>query len=87
VLYELAVLVDHLLIANCTAGSLQALRKQVEREEGGFILVDGLLLKNGQLVVLMDNMDEALIVDLIREAYDQVSFTYPRRAKIARILN
>ena len=47
VLHEPVLLVDCLLATNCTAGSLQALRKQAEREEGDFTLTDRLLLKNG----------------------------------------
>jgi hypothetical protein len=85
-LREPALLVDRLLITNCTVGSLQALRKQAERGKGGFTLTDGLLLKNGRLVVLTDNTDEALIANLIREAHDQISSTHPGRSKTARIL-
>jgi hypothetical protein len=69
------------------AGSLQALRKQAEREEGDFTLADRLLLKNGRLIMLTDNTDEALIANLIREAHDQISFTHPGRSKTARILD
>ena len=86
VLREPTLLVDRLLAANRTVGSLQALRKQAERGEEGFTLTDGLLLRNGRLVVPTDNTDEALIVDLIREAYDQISSAHPGRSKIARIL-
>ena len=86
VLREPALLVDRLLAANRTAGSLQALRKQVERGEGDFTLADRLLLKNRRLVVPTDNTDEALIVNLIREAHDQISSTHPGRSKTARIL-
>jgi hypothetical protein len=85
-LREPALLVDRLLAANRTAGSLQALRKQAERGKGDFALADGLLLKNGRLVMLTDNTDEALIADLIREAHDQISSTHPGRSKTARIL-
>ena len=46
-LHEPALLVNRLLAANYTAGSLQALRKQAECEEGDFTLADRLLLKNG----------------------------------------
>ena len=46
-LREPALLVDRLLTANRTAGSLQALRKQAECGEGDFTLTDRLLLKNG----------------------------------------
>jgi hypothetical protein len=85
-LREPALLVDRLLTANRTASSLQALRKQAERGEGDFTLADGLLLKNGRLVVPTDNTDEALIADLIREAHDQISSAHPGRSKTARIL-
>ncbi len=85
-LREPALLVNRLLTANRTAGSLQALRKQAERGEGGFTLADRLLLKNGRLVVPTDYTDEALIADLIREAHDQVSSTHPGRSKTTRIL-
>jgi hypothetical protein len=64
------LLVNRLLITNRIAGSLQALKKQVERGKGDFTLADGLFLKNGRLVMLTDNTDEALIVNLIREAHD-----------------
>ena len=77
VLREPALLVDRLLTANRTAGSLQALRKQVERGEGDFTLTNGLLLRNGRLVVPTDSTDEALIADLIREAHDQISSAHP----------
>ncbi len=43
---------------------------QAERGEGGFTLTDGLLLYNGRLVVPTDYIDETLIIDLIREAYN-----------------
>jgi hypothetical protein len=43
VLHELALLVDRLLITNHIISSLQALRKQAEREDGDFTLVDRLL--------------------------------------------
>ena len=76
-LREPALLVDYLLIANRITGSLQALRKKTERGEGSFALTNGLLLKNGQLVILTDNTDKALIVNLIREAYNQISSIYP----------
>lgn len=85
-LREPALLVDRLLTTNRTASSLQALRKQAEREEGDFTLTDGLLLKNGQLVMPTDNTDKALITDLIREAHDQISSTHPGQSKTTRIL-
>jgi hypothetical protein len=87
VLRELALLIDRLLTANRTAGSLQALRKQAERGKGDFTLADGLFLKNGWLVMLTNNTDEALIANLIREAHDQISFTHPGRSKTVRILS
>jgi hypothetical protein len=86
-LREPALLVNRLLVTNRTVGSLQALRKQAERGEGDFALADGLFLKNGRLVVFTDNTDEALIVNLIREAHDQISFTHPGRSKTTRILD
>jgi hypothetical protein len=46
-LRELALLVDRLLVINRIASSLQALRKQAEREEGDFTLANKLFLKNG----------------------------------------
>jgi hypothetical protein len=85
-LREPALLVDRLLVINRIVSSLKALRKQAEREEGDFTLVNKLLLKNGQLIVLTDNINEALIVNLIHEAHDQISFTYPGRFKTTRIL-
>jgi transposase InsO family protein len=85
-IHEPALLVNRLLTANRTTDSLQALRVQAERGEGGFALTDGLLLYNGRLVVPTDCTDETLITDLIREAHDQISLAYPRQAKTARIL-
>ncbi len=86
VLREPALLVNRLLTTNCIVGSLQALRKQAKRGEGGFALADRLLLKNRQLVIPTDNTNKALIADLIRKAYNQISSTYPRRSKTTRIL-
>jgi hypothetical protein len=86
VIREPALLVNRLLTANRTATSLQALRKQAERGEGDFTLTDGLLLRNGRLVVPTDGTDEALITDLIREAHDQISSAHPGQAKTTRIL-
>ena len=86
VLREPALLVNRLLTANRTAGSLQALRKQAERGERDFTLADGLLLRNGRLVIPTEGTDEALIADLIREAHDQISSAHPGRSKTARIL-
>ena len=85
-LHELTSLVNRLLTANRMADSLQAMRKQAERGEGDFTLTDRLLLRNRRLVVLTDSTDMALIVDLIREAYDQISSTYPGQLKTAKIL-
>ena len=62
------------------------MRKQAERGEGDFTLTDGLLLRNRRLVVLTDSTDMALIADLIREAYDQISSAYPGQLKTAKIL-
>ncbi len=85
-IHEPALLVNRLLIANYMTDSLQALRAQAERGEGGFALTDGLLLYNGRLVVPTDYTDETLITDLIREAHDQISLAHPGQAKTARIL-
>jgi transposase InsO family protein len=85
-IHEPALLVNRLLIANRTTESLQALRAQAERGEGGFTLTDGLLLRNGCLVVPTNSTDETLIVDLIREAHDQISSAHPGKSKTARIL-
>ena len=86
VMHELTLLISRLLTANRTAGSLRAMRKQAERGEGDFTLTDGLLLRNRRLVVPMDRADEALITDLIYEAHNQISSTYPGRLKTTRIL-
>jgi transposase InsO family protein len=85
-MHELTLLVDRLLAANRTTDSLQAMRKQAERGEGDFTLTNGLLLRNGRLVVPTDSTDEALIADLIREAHDQISSAHPGQSKTARIL-
>ncbi len=85
-LREPALLVNCLLTTNRIAGSLQALRKQAKRGEGGFTLANGLLIKNGQLVIPTDNTNKALIIDLIREAHNQISSAHPRRSKTTRIL-
>ena len=69
-MHELTLLVNRLLIANRITDSLQAMRKQVERGDRDFTLINGLLLHNGRLVVPTDSTDEALIADLIREAYN-----------------
>ena len=62
------------------------MRKQAERGEGSFSLTDGLLLRNGRLVLPADSIDETLLADLIREAHDQVSSAHPGQSKTARIL-
>ncbi len=85
-LREPALLVNCLLTTNYIAGSLQALRKQAKRGEGGFTLADRLLIKNRQLVIPTDNTNKALIIDLIREAHNQISSTHPRQSKTTRIL-
>ena len=43
---EPTLLIDRVLIANRTAASLQALRKQAERRDKDLVLTDGLLLRN-----------------------------------------
>jgi hypothetical protein len=84
---EPALLINRLLIANRTTGSLEALRKQAERGRKGFSLSSGLLLCNRRLIVPIDGTNKSLIADLIREAYDQVSSAHPGQAKTTRILS
>jgi hypothetical protein len=69
-IHELTLLVNRFLITNYTINSLQAIRKQAERKDKDFIFTDRLLLRNGRLVVPTDGTDKALIIDLIREAYN-----------------
>ena len=86
VMHEPTLLIDRLLNANRITDSLQVIRKQAERGDGDLVLIDGLLFCNGRLVVPTDSTDNALIADLIREAYDQISSAHPGQSKTARIL-
>ena len=45
--------------------------------------MDKLLLYVNKLVILMN---KALIIDLIHEAHDQISLTYPGKTKITQLL-
>ena len=83
---EPTLLINRVLTANRTVASLQALRKQAERRDKDLVLTDGLLLRNGRLVIPTDGTDEALITDLIREAHDQISSAHPGQATTTRIL-
>ena len=77
-------LIDRILRANRDSPSLDALRAQASADEpSDFELEDGLLLHTGRLVVpWVDNLP----TDLIKEAHNQVSTTYPGRDKTYRLL-
>jgi len=67
-------LIDCILIANRTAESLKALRDQAMEGNPDLEMEDGLLLYQERLIVLdVDN----LRMELIREAYCQVSIAHP----------
>ena len=73
-------LVDQILAANKDSESLRALYIQAESATPGeYTLEDGLLLYTSRLVVpaTLNN----LCIELIREAYDQISTAYPGRDK------
>ena len=76
VLRESALFVNRLFTANRIASSLQALKKQAKRKGGDFILINGLLFKNGRLIMLINSTDKALIADLIYKDYNQIFFAY-----------
>jgi transposase InsO family protein len=79
---ESTLLVDRILSANRTAGSLQALREEA-KHKGDFLMSNGLLLYQDKLVVPSES---TLIADLIREAHDQISSAHPGQSKTVRLL-
>lgn len=76
-------IIDRILLANRYTPSLEALRKQAQKDDNHFSLEDGLLLYKDKLVVPdTDNLRTLLI----REAHDNISTAHPGIRKTLKLL-
>ena len=77
-------LIDRLLAANRTIGSLEALRAQARLGDKDLKLEDGLLLYQDKLIV---PDQDYLRTELIREVHEQVSTAHPGRNKTIQLIS
>ncbi|KAJ3559096.1 hypothetical protein NPX13_g9587 [Xylaria arbuscula] len=76
-------LIDAVLAANRSTDTLSLERKKAAYNQQGYTLLDGLLLKEGRLVVLEEGYLHTCLCDKI---YRQPSRAYPRRNKMRTMM-
>jgi hypothetical protein len=80
-------LVNRILNVNRTSPLLEDLQvKATNEEEGLWTLQDGLLLRNGRLVVLAEDGTSLLRTELLKEVHTQPSTAHPGKAKMIQLL-
>jgi len=77
-------LIDRILRANRTSGTLAEYRKKASEDRENWQLRDGLVLYRNRLVV---PEDDNLRTDLIKEVHQQISMAHPGRNKTYKLIN